>query len=414
MTAPAAATASAHVIVSDAEAIAVARDVAAELLRDSIARDRDRRLPLEEMVLLSASGLLAIGVPRSHGGAGASFATISEVIRILSQADGPIGQLPQNHFLFVEALLEDGSPEQQRFFFAELLAGARFGNAQAERGSSSTLNLGTRLRQDGDAYRLDGTKYYCTGAILADRIPVAAIDDDGRQVLAYVRRDAPGVEVLPDWNAFGQRTTFSGTSHFRGVAVTPLEIVPHWRLFERPNAFHPFGMLLHAAVDVGIARAAFEDMVRLIRARGRPRLGAPVPSAAEDPLLLTRLGELAAELEGLEALLAKAGGLTDAARAAPSQTAIGEAAAAVGAVKAYAEDVGLAIASDLFALSGSSSIDAGLGLDRHWRNLRAHSVHDANQWRYQQAGAWRVNGDAPGRPKRSLLQGAEAAPAGIA
>ena len=391
----------ARIIASDAEAIAVAHEIAAELAAGSIARDRDRRLPVAEMDLLSASGLLAIGVPRSHGGADASLATIAEVIRILSVADGPIGQLPQNHYLFVEAIREDGTAEQKNFFFAELLAGARFGNAQAERGSSSALNLGTRLSAEGDGYRLAGTKYYCTGAILADWIPVAAIDDRERHVVAYVPRNAAGVDVLPDWNALGQRTTFSGTSHFRNVRVAPIQVIPHFRLFERANVFHPFGMLLHGAVDVGIARAAFEDLARLIRARARPRLGAPVASAADDPLLLARLGELAARLIGLEALLATAGITHDTARATLTPDAIAEAATVAGAVKAYAEEVGLAIASDLFALTGSSSTDADLGLDRHWRNLRTHSVHDANQWRYQQVGAWRVNGTAPGRPVRA-------------
>jgi alkylation response protein AidB-like acyl-CoA dehydrogenase len=164
-------------------------------------------------------------------------------------------------------------------------------------------------------------------------------------------------------------------------------------------------VLLHAAVDVGIARAAFNDMTALIRARSRPRLGAPVDSAMDDPLLLARLGELAAQLTGLEALLAVAGDLHDAARANLTVDTIAEAAVAASAVKAFSEDVGIAIASDLFALSGSSSTDADLDLDRHWRNLRTHSVHDANQWRYHQVGAWRIKRTAPGRPVRTVLRG---------
>jgi len=178
MTVSLAAAAPARVIASDDQAIQVAHQIAAQLARESIARDRERRQPHAEMALLSASGLLAIGVPRSHGGAGARMSTIAEVIRILSTGDAPIGQLPQNHYLFVEAIAEDGTDAQKAFFFDALLAGARFGNAQAERGSGSALDLATRLVRDGDGYRLNGTKYYCTGAIFADWIPVAAIDPD--------------------------------------------------------------------------------------------------------------------------------------------------------------------------------------------------------------------------------------------
>lgn len=389
-----------HVIGSDREAIGIAYDVAARLAREAIARDRDRRLPHDEMDMLSESGLLAISVPRSHGGAGASVATIAEVLRILSVADPAIGQLPQNHFVFIEAIAQDGSEAQKDFFYAELLAGARFGNAQAERGSGSALDMATRLLPTGDGYRLNGTKYYCTGAILADWIPVAALDKDDRQILAYVRRDAPGVEVLPDWNAIGQRTTFSGTTHLRDVAVEQSQVIPHWQLFDRPTLFHSFGVLLHAAVDVGIARAALEDTIRLIRSRGRPRLGAPVLFAVDDPHLLSRLGELIVRLHGLEALLAEAARLHDRIGRSPDATQVAEAMVMAGAAKAHAEDVGLEIASELFALTGSASTDAAQALDRHWRNLRTHSVHDANQWRYHQVGAWRVNGTAPSLPRR--------------
>ena len=41
-------------------------------------------------------------------------------------------------------------------------------------------------------YLLNGTKYYCTGAVTAHWIPVAALDDQERQVVAYVPRDAAG------------------------------------------------------------------------------------------------------------------------------------------------------------------------------------------------------------------------------
>ncbi len=42
------------------------------------------------------------------------------------------------------------------------------------------------------------------------------------------------------------------------------------------------------------------------------------------------------------------------------------------------------------------------GLDRHWRNLRTHSVHDANKWRYHAVGAHLLSGALPGKPVRKL------------
>lgn len=403
MTSSSDASLSAHVIRSDAEAIQIAHELASRLAEGAIARDQERRLPAAELDLLSASGLMAITVPRAHGGADVAIETVIDVFRIISTADPAIGQLPQNHFVFTEAIRQDGTDEQRGFFFAQILSGARLGNAQAERNTGSALDMRTRLLPHADgSFRLDGTKYYCTGALLAHWIPVAAIDEQGRGVLAYVRRDAAGVEVLPDWNPMGQRVTFSGTAHFRDVIVPPLQVVPHWRIFERPNIFHSYAALLHAAIDVGIARSALQDARALIRARSRPRLGAPVATTLDDPLLLARFGELAVSLHALEAYLAAAARLHDQADRDSSERRIAEAAAAAAGVKALAEDVAIEISSEIFALIGTASTDERLDLHRHWRNARTHTVHDANQWRYQALGSFALTGKPIGKPVRRL------------
>jgi SfnB family sulfur acquisition oxidoreductase len=396
-----------HVISSEEEAIQVAREVAALLAPEASARDRERRKPVAELDLLSARGLLALTVPREHGGADVSTATLTQVFQILAAADPAVTQLPQSQFVFVNAIRQDGSEEQKRLFFAEVLGGARFGNAQAERGSASALDLKTRLRRvpaAQEVYRLDGTKHYTTGALFADWLPVASIDDEGRLVLAYVLRSAPGVEVLDDWNALGQRATYSGTAHFRGVTVPAAHVVAHYRLFERASTFHAFAQLLHAAIDIGIAQNALDDTAAAARARKRPRLGAPATHPTEDPLLLFRFGQLYAKFHAAEALALSAARDLDSAGLRPDLGTAARVSVLVGEAKAYAEDVSVEITSELFALLGTSASDESLNLDRHWRNARVHTVHDANQWRYHAAGNWFLNGVAPGKPVRRLAE----------
>ena len=391
---------SAHIIASDSEALAVARAVAAQLAPEASARDRERRKPVAELDLLSIQGLLALTVPREYGGADVSAETLAQVFQILAAADPAVAQLPQSHFVFVNAIREDGTYAQKGRFFTELLAGARFGNAQAERGSSSALDLKTRLRRVGADYLLEGTKHYTTGALFAHWLPVAAIDDEQRLVLAYVPRSAAGVEVLDDWNSLGQRATYSGTAHFRSVSVPASDVVAHWKLFERPSTFHAFAQLLHAAIDVGIAQNALADTAASVRARKRPRLGAPAVQPTEDPLLLLRIGQLYAKFHAAEALLLRSARAIDDAGPRPDSPSAALAAVLVGEAKAYAEDVSVEISGELFALLGSSASDESLNLDRHWRNARVHTVHDANQWRYHAAANWFLNGVAPGKPVR--------------
>ncbi len=71
----------AHLIASDAEAIDAARALAARLAEGAAERDRERRLPYEEIDWFSQSGLWAITVPKAYGGAGVSHVTLTEVVK---------------------------------------------------------------------------------------------------------------------------------------------------------------------------------------------------------------------------------------------------------------------------------------------------------------------------------------------
>src|SRR5471032_1739352 len=162
----------AHIIRDDVEAIARAHEVAARLVEHASDRDRERRLPHEEIDWFSQAGLWAITVPKEYGGAGVSFVTLTEVIKIIAAADPSLGQLPQNHFGLVDVIALTGTEEQKRYFFAEVLLGKRFGNGFSEKGTKNVLDLKTSVKREGDDYVVHGTKFYSTGALFADFVPV--------------------------------------------------------------------------------------------------------------------------------------------------------------------------------------------------------------------------------------------------
>lgn len=101
------------VITSDEQALIVASDLAEDFKRDSALRDRERRLPHPELEAFSRSGLWGISVPREYGGAGVSNVTLAKVIALIAQADGSLGQIPQNHFYALEVLRVNGSAAQK-------------------------------------------------------------------------------------------------------------------------------------------------------------------------------------------------------------------------------------------------------------------------------------------------------------
>lgn len=69
----------AHIIKTDAEAIAVAHKLAAEFAKGASDRDRNRIWPQEQLDAFSQSGLWSINVPKAYGGPGLSYVTVNRV-----------------------------------------------------------------------------------------------------------------------------------------------------------------------------------------------------------------------------------------------------------------------------------------------------------------------------------------------
>ncbi|WP_296186221.1 SfnB family sulfur acquisition oxidoreductase [Pseudomonas sp. UBA1879] len=389
------------IIKDDAQALAVARALAESFKQESAVRDRERRLPHAELEQFSRSGLWGISVPKAFGGAGVSNVTLAEVVRIISAADGSLGQIPQNHFYALEVLRVNGSPEQQKRLYAEVLAGQRFGNALAELGTRNAHDRTTRLSRDGDGWRINGRKFYATGAIYAQRIPTSVIADDGVQQLAFVPANAAGLSVIDDWSGFGQRTTGSGSVVFDNVYVSDEDVVPFQTAFERPTTVGPLAQILHAAIDTGIARAAYEDALHFVRTRTRPWIDSGIEKAVDDPLTLHSFGKLGIRLHAAEALLERSGECLDRAQADSSAQNVAAASIAVAEARAISTEISLAAGSTLFELAGSQSTLAEHGLDRHWRNARVHTLHDPVRWKYHAIGNFYLNDVNP--PRRGTI-----------
>ena len=383
------------VLRSDTEALSVARELATILKRDSALRDRERRLPHDELELFSRTGLWGISVPKAYGGAGVSTTTLASVIALISAADSSLGQIPQNHFYALEVLRVNGRPQQQQRFYEEVLAGKRFGNALAELGTKNAHERTTHLAKAEHGFRITGRKFYATGALYAQRIPTSVVDDDGVQHLAFVPRDSDGLTVIDDWSGFGQRTTGSGSVVFDNVFVAAEDVIPFQSAFERPTTVGPLAQILHAAIDTGIARAAYEDALHFVRTKTRPWIDATTDIASEDPLTLKSFGHLSVRLSATEALLERAGEFLDRAQANPTAETVAAASIAVAEARALSTEISLAAGSTLFELAGSQATLAEHGLDRHWRNARVHTLHDPVRWKYHAVGNYYLNDENP-------------------
>ncbi|RKG35741.1 SfnB family sulfur acquisition oxidoreductase [Acinetobacter guerrae] len=387
-----------QVIQNDQQAINAAYQVADFALEGRDQRDQKRVLPFEEIDQFSLKGLGGIRIPKRYGGAFVSNKTLAHVFRILNKADSSVGQIPQNQISLLNLIDIMGTESQKQFIFNEILSGKRLANGGPERNSKDSKTLNTRLTVQNDQYFLDGEKFYSTGSIFAHWLAIKAIHPEGHVVLVIVDRYSDGIEVINNWNGFGQRTTASGTVKLNHVKVDP-NLIFDERILTRTATYRgAYSQLMQVAIDVGIAEAAFADLLSAVR-KARPIIDANVEKARQEPYTLQETGKLNILLDAAILLLDEAAEYLDELdqvdRVTEQQTA--KASILVAEAKVYANDAALQISEKLLELGGSRASLSQFNLDQHWRNARVHTLHDPVRWKIHAIGNYYLNGVFPAR-----------------
>ena len=372
------------------------RGLFAKIRAGAIEREVQRELPRELVTALARSGFTALRVPESYGGGGATLPELFSLLIELGEADSNLTQAIRAHLGFVEHVLNSPRLEWRDAWLRRIGGGALVGPARSEAGETEQGRYSTVLSQRNGRWVLNGTKFYSTGSLYADWIDVGATGPDGVGHVALVPRAATGVEVVDDWNGFGQRLTASGTAHFRDVEVAADQVRLDTERFAYYQAFY---QLVHLANAVGIGRALSDETAEAVRVRTRSFSHGNATLVRADPQILEVVGRLRAAAYGTGAIVLQN------ARAIERvwQTAqTGDAAAVQRAREiadleiAQAQDLvfGLILKSStqLFDALGASSTLVPQGLDRFWRNVRTLANHNPRPYKTRMAGDFAVNG----------------------
>ena len=383
-----------------ADPFAVAAELRDRFRVGAAERDRERRFPYEQCAEFRASGLLGLMVPREHGGYGGTFVDLMKVVNLISAGDSNIGQMYQLHTGGIRLLQEFASPEVQAKWLPRFASGELWiTNAYSEVGTPSVNHFNTTVRRDGDGWRLNGKKFYCTGSLAGDITfgPCQVAESDEVRVF-FTPTDAEGVTIHDDWSGFGQRTTASGTTEFEEVWV------PDELCLASPDSDGGGGgavtslnyQAVHTGVFVGIARNALDDAVGFVRERARVWYESPAEKASEDPYTLLRVGEMKTAVEAAELLSLRAAELCDVAAERPTDgRARGEASVVTGEARRAAAEAAMEAGSTLFKVCGAGSVLSKYGFDRHWRNARTLSLHNPLDFKSAHAGDFLLNDRLP-------------------
>lgn len=385
--------------------------VFAQIAATAAGRDNSGELDHEAVRALRGAGFTTLRVPAEYGGAGLSFEEASWFLVALGQADSNLAQALRPHWLNLEDVLsrradDPASIEHRNRWLNRIADGAIVGNALTEknnvRGDTTTrLHTTDQTDTDGKPVRLlNGTKFYSTGAAYADWILVSAIDDDGEPVSVAVPASASGIEIIDDWDGFGQQLTASGTTIFADTPVPAADIAPPGEGLDS-GARVAFGQALaqyvHLATLTGIGQAIVSDGADYVRGRKRGFSHGAAELPREDPQVLQVIGSTSSAVFGARAAFAAllpelARHLSaDAAGEQPPEHEVDRLYLSVYQAQQVIVRAVLDAATEIFEVGGASATATSRALDRHWRNARVLASHNPLIYRARLIGGWEVN-----------------------
>lgn len=377
----------------------------------ALEREHNRELAFDAVAWLRDAGFGALRVPAEQGGGGATLPQLFELLIELGEADSNLPHILRAHFGFVEGRLAKGETESRARWFPHVVAGQLWGAAMAER-SDTSKNSVTLTPDDGGGWRLNGTKFYCTGTLYADWIAAAALADEDF-VSVVVPTDAPGVSRDDDWDGFGQRLSGSGTTRFDNVQVPQEYVLRRYAVGEQRGESYisAFYQLFHLATLAGIARAVLRDATEFVQGRTRA-FGVPGQSSPkDDPLVQRVIGRLSSLAFATRSqVLAVAQVLQDV-HEAENADQVTEAHYTQAEITAFqAQQIVLEQVLEattlLFEVGGASATSQTRRLDRHWRNARTLASHNPAIYRERALGNYYLNGVSPNAAWRALQQAA--------
>lgn len=364
--------------------LARARELAAGFARTAAHHDATGEPPAAQIRALFEADLLRLTIARRDGGHGAGLALARQVVQAVAEGDPSVSLILSMHYAQhagiarsqrLRARTGQGAWPAglaERLTRQALREPALVNAVQVEPALGSPSHGGlpaTTARREGDTWRISGHKIYSTGSHLLDWLNVLAVTDEPEPRVGHflVPREAPGVRLVPTWDALGMRATASHDFVFDDVAI-PLAQAADLRPAADgvPRDAHGFAWYLNlvGSVYTATAIAARDWLLAFLEERRPTSLGGA--ALATLPTVQEAVGRIELMVQASQALL-------DAhARGCDS----GEPDPALGLTGRHFAMAHAAQATTLaLELAGNHGISRRNDLERHHRNAQCGQIH---------------------------------------
>lgn len=356
-----------HVAIRDSVRAFVQREIRPVI--DGHAQ-RHEEIP-QLMKMLGDIGVLGPYIPKEYGGAGLDQIAYGLMMQELEAGDSAVRSAASvQSSLVMYPIYTYGSEEQRLKYLPRLASGdiiGAFGLTEPDHGSDPA-SMQTRLRRDGEGYRLSGAKMWITNAPTCDIAVVWAKGDDKHTYGVIVERGMDGFSTSETLNKWSLRASKTGELIFEDIYVPEENVLPGVRSMRGPlsclNAAR-YGISWGA---IGAAIDCYETA--LTYAKERLQFGKPIASFQ---LQQKKLAEMLTEITKAQLLSWRLGVLKNEGRATPQQ---------ISMAKRNNVAIALHIAREARQILGAMGIVGDYPIMRHMTNLESvvtyegtHDIH---------------------------------------
>ncbi|NBR31588.1 MAG: acyl-CoA dehydrogenase [Sphingomonadaceae bacterium] len=336
---------------------------------DVIANDR---IPDDILQEMRDMGLFGITIPEEFGGAGMNVSQYIETVKQLAYAAPAYrSTVSINIGMTGSAIKNFGTPEQKAHWLPRIASGeiACFGLTEPGSGSDSAA-MATTAVQEGNGYRLNGTKRYITnsphakiGLIMA-RTHKEALPKNAHVSAFIVDMTSPGISIGSPDKKMGQAGAHIADINLDDVKIPGDALVGgvEGRGFQIAMQSLDNGRLSVAGMAVGMGRRALDTAVRY--ATERKAFG---ESISNFQLIQAMLADSDAELYAAECMIADA-----CARADRGENIVRKAAAA----KMFATEACGRVVDRCVQVYGGAGYLAEYEAERFFRDARILRIYE--------------------------------------
>ncbi|MEZ4920617.1 MAG: acyl-CoA dehydrogenase family protein [Saprospiraceae bacterium] len=320
---------------------------------------------------LAEIGAFGPSLPAEYGCGGMDEIAYGVIMQELERGDSGIRSMASvQGSLVMYPIYKFGSEEQKRKYLPKLASGELigcFGLTEPDHGSNPA-GMVTNVKDDGDAYILNGAKMWITNSPVADIAVVWARDEEGKIRGMIVEKDMKGFSAPEIHGKWSLRASITGELVFEDVRVPKANVFPEVNSMRGPLTCLSKARYGIAWGVIGAALDCYDSALRY--SQERKQFGRPI---GQFQLTQKKLAEMITEITKAQLLTWRLGTLANEGKATPAQ---------ISMAKRNNVHMALEVAREARQIHGGMGITNEYPCMRHMMNLETvltyegtHDIH---------------------------------------